>query len=155
MKKQLLILSILLLALQTNGTQRGDLLLSINNKRVSIFVNHVWVQAKRINEEHGIPMSLILGVCALETKYGTSRRCVEDCNFFAVKRNHKYCVYNSMEESFDDFVKVLKQRCYKNLKPISLPSWYEALKCCGYFQSKTYIRKLNWIIYHWGFDKLN
>jgi flagellum-specific peptidoglycan hydrolase FlgJ len=145
---------LLLLSTVANSTDRGELLMSINNKRVSKFLNHIWPQAKRISEKHGIPMSLILGISSLETKYGQSRRCVEDCNYFAVKRNHKYCVYNSMEESFDDFVRVLQQRCYRNLQPDSLPTWYDALTCCGYMESKTYIRKLNWIIFHFGFDKI-
>lgn len=124
------------------------------NRKVALFVRSVYCEAKRINTESQIPVSLILGMCALETGYLSSRRAIEDCNYFSIRRNHKYCIYNSFTDSFDDYKKVLNQRCYRNLQPKTLDEWYGALKCCHYFESKTYIKKLDWIILHYKFDTI-
>ena len=154
--KTLLIICLLLITIQGNSTsgQRGETLCSIQNRKVSKFFNSIWNEARRINEETGVPMAIIMGMSALETGFCKSRRCTQDCNYFSVKRNHSYCIYNSKLDSFTDFAKVVEKSCYLNLQPVTLVDWYEALECCGYAESKQYVRKLNFIIFKYNLDKV-
>ena len=135
-------------------SQRWELLKNISNKKVGIFFNKIYDDAVKVSKATGVPLALILAQSALETKYGQSRRCIEDCNYFAVKRNHKYMIYDSKEESFKDYQKVMNQVCYRDLSPKTLEEWYYALKVCKYAESKKYIDKLMWIIKHFGLYKL-
>lgn len=150
--KALLTLSFLLLPLSSSPHIKA--VEPFRSATVAQFVRSVYCEAKRVNTESGVPMALILGMCALETKYGQSRRALEDFNMFSVKRAHKYCVYSSIAASFDDYRDVLQQSCYLNLQPVTLNEWFDAITCCHYFQSLTYIKKLNYIILRYRFDAI-
>ena len=136
-------------------SQRWELLKNISNRKASLFINRIYEDAERINKSTGVPLALIIAQSALESGWGKSRRCVEDCNYFAVKRNHKYMIYESKEDSFKDYGKVMCQKCYSSLNPKSLGEWYNALVSCKYAESKEYIWKLKSIIKKYGLDKLN
>lgn len=154
MKTILILLLAFQLQAQTAKTTLGKVLLSIEIDHVSIFVNSVYKNAKKISDSTNIPIAIIIGQSALETKYGQSRRCIEDKNYFGVKRNHKYMVYKNKDQSFVDYAKVLCQKCYTDKNPETLQDWYTALEECGYFTSKTYIKKLNNIIFRFNIDLL-
>lgn len=154
MKTIIILLLAFQLQAQTASTTLGKVLLSIKRDNVSIFVNSVYKDAKRITDSTNIPIAIVIGQSALETKYGESRLCVEDNNHFGIRRNHKFMVYESRAASFDDYKKVLCQECYRKEKPEKLQQWYDALEKCGYFTSKTYIKKLNNIIFTYNLDLL-
>ena len=135
-------------------SQRWELLKNISNKKVGIFFNKIYDDAVKVSKATSVPLALILAQSALETKYGQSRRCIEDCNYFAVKRNHKYMIYENKEASFKDYGKVMCQSCYRKLAPKTLEQWYNALTMCKYAESKEYIWKLKSIIKKYGLDKL-
>jgi len=150
--KTILLTAILLCSFAPS--QRCTLLKNINNKKVSLFINSIYDDALIVQENTGAPLAIIIAQSCLETKYGQSRRCVEDCNYFAVKRNHEYMIYDSKEASFADYCKVMNQSCYLGLKPKTIDDWYRALVSCKYAESKEYVRKLKWIVKHFGLDKL-
>ena len=135
-------------------SQRWELLKNISNKKVGIFINNIYEDALKIHESTGVPLAIIIGQSCLETGYGSSKLCRNNCNYFGVRRNHKYMIYDSKEDSFSDYGKVMCQKCYSSLNPKSLGEWYNALVSCGYAESKEYIWKLKSIIKKYGLDKL-
>ena len=156
MKKQLLITFLLLLSMQGNSTngQRGNLLCSIENRKVSIFINSIYTDAEYICSKYDLPMSLLLGQCSLESGYGTSYLANNKCNYLGIKYDGKYATFSSRLHCFEAWAKVMRQSCYKNIQPVSLVEWYDTLTCCKYAQSKRYIKKLNQIIFKYNLDRL-
>jgi flagellum-specific peptidoglycan hydrolase FlgJ len=152
-----IIIILILLATTTQATppsERAKCLMMIESDRVSIFVNLIWDEAKRVEEIYKIPMALTIAQACLESGYGSSNLAKQQCNFFGLKNNHKYNSYASMRECFSHYGRTMTQKCYKNLKPYTLSDWYDALTCCGYASSKTYTSKLNSIIFKLNLDLL-
>ena len=152
------IIIFLLLATTTQASppsERGKCLMMIQSDRVSIFINSIWNDAKRIEETYNIPMAITIAQCCLESAYGSSNLAKQNCNFFGLKNNHKYNSYSSKSECFDHYGRTMSQKCYKNLQPYTLSDWYSALECCGYAASKSYTSKLNNIIFKLNLDLLN
>lgn len=135
-------------------TQRGKCLLGIKHRHVSLFVNSIWDEALVCSQKYNIPMALILGQACFESGHGRSKYAKERCNVFGIRVNHEYVTYNSLSECFDHYGRTLNLKCYKNLQPVTLEEWYEALTCCKYARSKRYITKLNRIIFCFNFDKV-
>lgn len=154
--KTILITSLLLLSTVANSTdkQRSELLLGIKNDKVSIFLNSIYDDAQKVCLKYDLPLSLLIGQACLESGYGSSRLCKERCNYLGIKYEGKYANFKSRLHCFEAWAKVMRQSCYKNIQPVSLLEWYSTLTCCGYMESKTYIKKLNWIIFRFGIDKL-
>jgi len=154
--KMILITLLLLLATESNSTngQRGNLLCSIENKKVSKFINRIYSDAEHVCNKYNLPLSLLLGQCCLESGYGSSRLCKERCNYLGIKYEGRYAEFESRRHCFESWAKVMRQKCYKNLQPSTLIEWYDTLTCCKYAQSKRYIKKLNWIIFRWNLDKI-
>ena len=140
-------------------SMRAKILLNIKSDRVSCFVNSVWNEAKRVQQEYGVPMAVVIGQACLESGYGYSRLAREDCNFFGTKLDHEYCRYKNKAESFSHYGRTMTQRCYKNINPYTLSDWYESLKCCGYAgdseASDRYVKKLNNIIFKLNLDLIH
>jgi len=136
-------------------TERGMILMLIDNDKISCFINSIWSDAKRIEQEYGVPMSLTIAQACLESGYGSSTLAKNNCNFFGLRRNHKWMNYDSKYECFSHYGRTLTQSCYKNLQPFTLQEWYAALECCGYATSKTYTKKLNQIIFMLNLDLLS
>ncbi len=150
--KTILLISVLFFSFVPS--QRCTLLKKINNKKVSLFINHIYDDAVRVQKLTNAPLAIIISQSCLETGYGKSNLCANECNFFGVKRNHAFCKYESMEASFDDYAKVLNQSCYLKHKPKTIAQWCKVLKLCGYNKKDKYYKDLNWIIKHFGLDKL-
>jgi flagellum-specific peptidoglycan hydrolase FlgJ len=127
----------LLLAFTSNGTDRGELLCNIKNDKVSKFINHIYTDAEIACKESGLPLGLLLAQSCesglplglllaqscLESGYGQSNLAVNSCNFLGIRRNGKYCEYATPLECFRDWAKILRQKCYQQLKPTSLNIW--------------------------------
>jgi len=138
----------------TAQTTLKELLPSIQRENVREFLKLTYPEAKRVQQEYGVPIALCLAQSALETGFGSSRICLEQNNYFGVRRKHKYCSYPDMKASFTDYGGVLNQSCYQKLSPKDLDGWLAALRACGYFKSENYEKKINSIIYKYGFDLL-
>ena len=135
-------------------TPLGAVLLSIDNDQVSIFINKVYKDAKRIEKDYGVPVALVIAQAAQETGWGKSKLCKENNNYFGVRRNHEHMKYETKAQSFSDYGGVMTQRCYNVLTPKDLNEWYRALEFCNYAGHKEYSKKLNSIIFKYGLDLL-
>jgi flagellum-specific peptidoglycan hydrolase FlgJ len=135
-------------------TPLGAVLLAIDNDKVSIFINSVYKDAKRIEKDYGVPVALVIAQAAQETGFGKSRLCKEDNNYFGIRRNHENMKYTNKAQSFTDYGGVMSQRCYNVLTPKNLDEWLRALNLCNYAGHKEYTKKLNSIILKYGLDLL-
>ena len=135
-------------------TPLGAVLLSIDNDQVSIFINKVYKDAKRIEKDFGVPVALVIAQAAQETGWGKSNLCKENNNYFGIRRNHENMKYETKAQSFSDYGGVMSQRCYNVLTPQDLDEWLRALNLCNYAGHKEYTKKLNSIIYKYGLDLL-
>ena len=124
----------------------GKVLLAIESDRVSCFINKHYKAAKRLEQDYGIPPALTIAQSALESGWGKSRLATEDNNYFGIRRNHKNMKYNSISESFEDYARVLQNRCYNLIAPQNLQEWMQALTKCHYCTKKGYTGHLNQII---------
>lgn len=127
-------------------TQLGRVLVGIDNDKVSLFINKVYKDAKRIEREFGVPVSLTIAQAAIETGFGKSRLCKEENNYFGIRRNHKNMSYLSKSESFTDYGKVMTQRCYNIHICHDVDCWIAALKVCKYAGIEDYGDKVKSII---------
>lgn len=88
------------------------------------FINGFLPMAKKLQNEWGIPVSIILGVSILESGSGTSKNAKQLNNFFGVTGSNKiktrksiYKQYATAEDSFEDFCSIIsRKRFYKSLK---------------------------------------
>ncbi len=155
MKNIIIILLILLPFALTSGTTpnhikteisvRGDILKQIKNKKVSTFFNRIWEDALFVSQEYKIPIALVLSQAAQETGFGTSKNCIQNNNYFGVRRCGKYEQYSCRYESFIDYGNnVLGQDCYKGC--VTLNDWFDKLVCCNYAGDAAYTKRLNQII---------
>jgi len=135
-------------------TPLGAVLLSIDNDKVSIFINSVYKDAKRIEKDFGVPVALVIAQAAQETGWGKSKLCQENNNYFGIRRNHEHMRYETKAQSFSDYGGVMTQRCYNVLTPKNLDEWYRALEFCNYAGHKKKEKKLNSIIFKYGLDLL-
>ena len=127
-------------------TKIGRVLVGIDNDKVSIFICKVYKDAKRIEQDFGVPVSLTIAQAAIETGFGKSRLCKEENNYFGIRRNHKNMSYNSKSESFTDYGKVMTQRCYNMQICHDVDCWVDALKVCKYAGIEDYGQKVKSII---------
>ena len=156
MKTILLILAISIqIQAQTAYTALGQVLLSIDNDKVSKYINKCYPHAVYVHEHYGIPISISIAQSSLESGWGTSYSYKVRKNCFGVRRNHEYVVYKTIRESWEHYGRVLCQPCYRKLKPKSIETWLKALKACGYATSKDYKWKVNSIIFKYGLDLLD
>ena len=156
MKTILLILAISIqIQAQTAYTALGQVLLSIDNDKVSKYINKCYPHAVYVHEHFGIPISISIGQSCLETGFGTSYSYKVRKNCFGVRRNHEYMIYKTIRESWEDFGSVLCKMCYKRLAPTTIEEWLKALKACKYAKSKDYKWKVNSIIFKYGIDLLD
>lgn len=142
--KKLFILGLLLL-LTSATPNRGTTLMQCHNKKVSLFLNHIWADAELISQLYGVPLELVLAQSCQETGFGKSNLCQQNCNYFGVQNGF----YDSKTESFFDYGRVLTLPCYENLQPKTLEEWLSALECCHYAGDKNYTKSLRKIIKKW------
>ena len=126
--KKLFILGLLLLFTSATPDRRGTTLMNCHNKKVSLFLNHIWTDAELISRLYDIPLELILAQSCQEMGFGKSKKCQENCNYFGIEGGF----YGSKLDSFFDYGRVLSLPCYQNLQPKTLQEWFNALECCHY-----------------------
>ena len=154
--KTILTILLCLTISQGHTTQRGDLLRSINNDKISIFVNRHYEAAQQLYKDSNIPMAISLSQWILESKYGTHKRAIETNNLGGIMTKRKLRNYESIECFYEAYEKVLNQKCYRDIDRDSIFQWVDALSypCCTYATSRSYKRKLLSIIFKYGLDKL-
>ena len=155
MKPTLLTLLICLLSLQTNGTTRGAILCDLNNKKASLYINHVWDEAEQACKEFNLPMGLLLAMSILESGYGESDIAKNKCNYVGLKCGSEYCDYPNLLECFRHWGRTLTQDCYKELDCDSLNLWLYQLEHCGYHGTKNYSKLIKRIYYRYNLNMLD
>ena len=102
--------------------------------------------ADSLQEEYGIPASVILGVAILESGSGTSRNAKLLNNHFGMTGKNKlkdiksrYKQYESVYDSYKDFCKLLKKKkYYDKLKGnMNYALWVDAISKAGYSEVPT------------------
>lgn len=124
-------------------------------------------RAIKIMEKYDIPASLILGVAIHESAFGNSRLAQYLNNHFGIKgKNHSkeiksaYKGYDSVEDSYLDFVRILQDRkqfnhlFYKYDKN-DYQSWVRGIARGGYASSKAWPTQVLGIIEKYELDKLD
>lgn len=151
------IIAILFLAFtiqaQTANTKLGKVLLSIENKKVSKFINKIYKHAVMVRDSYNVPICITIGISCYETGYGTSKACKELKNWFGLRQHHKICIYEARIESFHHFGRTLNQSCYRSLKPKTMLDWFYAILLCNYGEPN-YIHTLNKIILKYNLNEL-
>lgn len=149
-----LILALLLgLSLQSQAQYRGYILCSIDNPKVSCYINHIWDDCQYISKEYNLPLSLILAQCCLESGFGTSRLAKQN-NHLGIKLQGQYATFTSLRECLSIYANTLTNECYRSLQPQSLLEWIDSLRweCCSYAKSPEYSKKLIRIIEKYNLD---
>lgn len=104
--------------------------------------------AKEVQQKYGIPASVVLGQYAQESGYGKST--VGANNYFNIKGNGKggYKDYNSKEESFLDFGRLLSTSRYTKYtkNATSTSSYMMGVKKAGYATDPNYVNRVLSII---------
>ncbi len=118
-----------------------------------------------VRDKYGIPLSLTLAQCALETKWGSSEMINKKNNAFGIKvhkskridPNDKYQTYETLFDSFDEYGKILNNKKNqslinrrKKLFPLDTHDYeryVHAIVKGGYAESKTYAEHLIDIIF--------
>jgi flagellum-specific peptidoglycan hydrolase FlgJ len=124
-------------------SKRGQILSKIQNKKAALFVNSSWDIAQFIENVYGIPLELTIAQACQESGFGTSRKALQQCNYFGIK-GYKFA---SKEECFLKYADILTcLPCYQNLQPKTIEQWFDALDCCYYSGDKHYKTRLKKII---------
>lgn len=104
--------------------------------------------AKKVNEKYGVPVSVTLGQYALESGYG--EHTVGKNNYFNIKGDGTggYRDYNSKEESFMDYGKLLTNQRYTDYTAgaMTVEEYITGVKNAGYAEDENYISKVMSII---------
>jgi len=123
--------------------------------------------AVRYMEEHGCPASLILAIAIHESAYGTSRVARYLNNHFGIKgpNNSKeirsaYKGYSSVEESYADFIGLLKRRkktqvLFDQYQPHQYREWVRGVARSGYAHSASWPAKVIGMIERYGLHELD
>lgn len=100
--------------------------------------------AKEVQKKYGIPASVVLGQYAQESGYGKST--VGANNYFNIKGDGKggYKDYNSKEESFLDFGRLLSSSRYTKYtkNATSTSSYMMGVKKAGYASDPNYVNRV-------------
>lgn len=124
-------------------------------------------RAIQIMEKYDIPASIILGVAIHESAYGNSRLAQYLNNHFGIKgkNNSKeiksaYKGYDSVEESYLDFIRVLQNRkqfnhLFDKYEKDDYRNWALGIAKGGYATSKTWSAQVIGIIRKYDLDKLD
>jgi flagellum-specific peptidoglycan hydrolase FlgJ len=157
--KTILIMA-LIMSLTNPIPQKGATLCRINNDQIREFVSHHWKSSWELYRDKKIPMAISLSQWILESGYGTSSLAVKRKNIAGIMRYKDGVKSLARFKTWDDFYraygKVFERPCYQSLQPKTLQEWLRVLEfdCCGYATSREYKRKLERIIYRYGFDEL-
>lgn len=104
--------------------------------------------AQEVQKKYGVPASVVLGQYAQESGYGKST--VGANNYFNIKGNGKggYKDYNSKEESFLDFGRLLSTSRYTKYtkNATSCSSYMMGVKKAGYATDPNYVNRVLSII---------
>jgi flagellum-specific peptidoglycan hydrolase FlgJ len=124
-------------------------------------------RAIQIMEKYDIPASIILGVAIHESAFGNSRLAQYLNNHFGIKgkNNSKeiksaYKGYESVEESYMDFIRVLQDRkqfnhLFDKYEKDDYRNWALGIARGGYASSKTWTAQVIGIIKKYELDKLD
>jgi len=154
MKLKLLLVALTLMSF-TNG-YRGELLCSIESKKVSIFINSIYQDAETVCKESGLPMGLLIAQACLESAFGKSKIAIEKNNLIGIKLNSKYVCYDSVLECFRHWARILTSDRYKEIPLTSLNLWlYELDYNCYHYGGALYSRKIRSIYYKYNLDILD
>lgn len=163
---------------QTNNNERQYLTSPIANLKSFLFtLLFVWIslsaaaqtsasayverhkdEAVEEMNEHGIPASIILAVAMHESANGNSKIARYLNNHFGMKGKNSskkirssYKGYNSVEDSYTDFITMLKSRnkfspLFDKLNHYDYTNWARGIKKGGYAVSKTWVSQIVGII---------
>src|SRR5690606_31028123 len=118
-------------------------------------------------EEYGCPASIILAIALHESAYGTSRVARHLNNHFGIKgpNNSKvirsaYKGYDSIAESYADFVGLLKRRkrtqqLFDQYQPHEYEKWVRGIARSGYAHSPSWSSKVISIIRKYNLNELD
>lgn len=122
--------------------------------------------AVKIMEKYEVPASIVLGVAIHESASGNSRLAKYLNNHFGIKGKNNsteirsaYKGYDSAEESYTDFVKVLQNRRFSHLfdkyGTNDYQNWALGIARGGYASSKTWATQIINIIKRYELDALD
>jgi len=109
------------------------------------FIKGFLPMALELQQEWGIPVSIILGVSILESGSGTSRNAKQMNNFFGMTgkntiktRKSVYKQYATAKDSFEDFCGMIsRKKFYKGLKyNLDYHAWLAAMNKANYAGAK-------------------
>lgn len=133
--RTLFLILILFLSWSYNGPAQDPNVvhhLNIKTQHVKQFLIDNLVHAKQAEKDHNIPPSVFLSQMGLESSWGRDKRAYEDCNFFGIKLNGEYAVFNSIEDCIRVYTNTLTNTCYQQKEKLTADDWFEALDRCGY-----------------------
>lgn len=117
---------------------------SLNAQQKHRYIEQNRKMAKELSQKYGIPKGIILAVAFVETGGGTSKGAKTYNNHFGIigKNNivkSKYRSFNSKEESYEAFCKLVSRKKYYNsLKGNNnIDEWIKAIASAGYSEHPT------------------
>lgn len=124
-------------------------------------------RAIKIMEKYDIPASIILGVAIHESAFGNSRLAQYLNNHFGIKGKNNsteiksaYKGYESVEESYMDFVRILQERkqfshLFDKFESYDYRNWALGIAKGGYASSKTWSAQVIGIIKKYELDQFD
>lgn len=123
--------------------------------------------AIRYMEEYGCPASIILAIAMHESAHGNSRIARYLHNHFGIKGSNNskeirsaYKGYDSVEESYQDFIAFLKRRkgteeLFDRYEPHEYQQWVQGIARSGYAQSPTWASRVIGMIRKYSLHELD
>lgn len=123
--------------------------------------------AQELMKETGVPASVILGVAFHESAYGNSRIAKHLNNHFGIKGKNKskvirsaYKGYQSVKESYLDFVGLLKRRkatapLFEDYSHENYQAWVKGIAKSGYSETRTWSAKVLATIERYDLDAID
>lgn len=135
-----------------------------NAQSNSAYVEKYNPVAKQMMEEHGVPASVILAIAMHESASGGSKVAKNLNNHFGIKGKNNSTVirsaykgYQSVMDSYDDFVGVLKRKkttqdLFEKHPGEKYEAWVKAIARSGYSTSKGWTSKIIGMIKKYHLD---
>lgn len=115
--------------------------------------------ANVLSKEYKIPTSVILGISMHESGNGNSSLSVKKHNYFGVKKGNHYRSYNTDEESFRDFCRIISRKKYYNYliknNIVDYKKWIYKIQSGGYSTTSVWPNRVIKIINYYDLNKLD
>lgn len=141
---------LVLLAYQANSTdperrKRADLLLAIENKQVSIFINSIYTDAKTVCDKYDLPLALLIAEACYKSNFGKSQSLKKSNNLLGIRFEGVPLHFESKLQCFELWASTVAMGCFKDLPFMTINGWVYQYGSCGFAPTRNHRNRLRTI----------